>query len=82
MVLNMQEDIHLLAQRIRKLPDEALAKIYSIALVVIQKDVSKLRALLQEVSIVSPVVSESEGSVVSDSVSLVLRKGEEATQTG
>ena len=78
MVLDMQEDIHLLAQRIRKLSDEALVKIYSIALVVIQKDVSRLRDLLQEVSIVSPVASGSEGSVVSDSVSLDLRKGEEA----
>lgn len=79
--MSIEEDVHLLAERIRKLSDEALAKIYSIALVVIQKDVSRLRDLLQEVSIVSPVASGNEGSVVSDSVSLLLRKGEEETPT-
>ena len=76
--MSIEEDVHLLAERIRKLSDEALIKLYSIALVVIQRDVSRLRDLLQEVSIVSPVASGSEGSVVSDSVSLDLRKGEEA----
>ena len=77
--MSLEEDVHLLAERIRKLSDDALVKLYKIALTIIQKDLTQIQRFVNEIALVSPVVAGRESLKVSDSVSFELRKGDRET---
>jgi hypothetical protein len=72
----MAEDTHIIAERIRKLPDDTLVKIFNLALLTIKNELDKFQEMLRDLSLIAYKM-ERENIGVKDSVSLELQKGKD-----
>jgi hypothetical protein len=72
----MVEDTHTIAERIRKLPDDTLVKIFNLALLTIKNELDKFQEMMRELSLIAYKM-ERENIGVKDSVSLELQKGKD-----